>query len=192
MISMIACTLSALAFLPYIRDTLTGVTQPERASWLIWSVLGTISFFSQVHEGALTSLWFTGTQVTITIVIFLLSVRLGHGQYLSQGNKRLYAIAAMGLLSWHISDSAIYALVIAIGISLLGAAKTVAKAYRYPNTETVSTWLIALLASVFGVASVGQSDAVLLAYPVYLVTVYTAISLAILTGRHASYRAITE
>ena len=57
---IIACVLSVVAFLPYIRDTISGNTRPERASWLIWSVLSTISFFSQVYEGAGISLLFSG------------------------------------------------------------------------------------------------------------------------------------
>lgn len=179
----IASVLSVLAFLPYIKDTLGGVTRPERASWLIWSVLSTISFFSQLHEGARLSLMFAGSQVAITVSVFLLSIKLGHGHYFSDINKILYAIASIGLLTSFVSDSAIYALVVAIAISLMGGMKTVFKAFRNPHTETVLSWFVALLASVFGAMSVGSLDPVLLAYPLYLVVVYSAIIVAIIVGR---------
>ena len=155
-------------------------------------MLSLISFFSQVHEGAALSLWFSGTQVTVTVVIFLLSVKLGHGRYFSKVNKKLYAIAAIGLVTWFLSDSSIYALGISIGISLLGGSRTVIKAYRYPGTETISAWMMALVASIFGVASVGQLNMVLLAYPLYLVAIYTAITFALLVGRLAQTRTIKK
>ncbi len=66
--------LSTYAYIPYILDTLAKRTNPQRASWLIWSVLGSIAFFSQLFEGASSSLWFAGVQVTGTISVFLLSI----------------------------------------------------------------------------------------------------------------------
>lgn len=178
-----ACILSVLAFLPYIRDTLRGGSRPERASWLIWSVLSTISFFSQLHEGARYSLMFAGSQVAITVTVFLLSIKLGHGRYFTDLNRLLYAIALIGLITSLVSDSAIYALAVAIAISLMGGIKTVCKAFRNPHTETVLSWFVALIASVFGAMSVGSLDPVLLAYPLYLVAVYASIIAAIIAGR---------
>ena len=43
-----AALLSTCAYIPYIRDTLRGNTQPQRASWLIWSVLGSVAYESQM------------------------------------------------------------------------------------------------------------------------------------------------
>lgn len=180
---VIASALSVVAFLPYIKDTILGNTKPERASWLIWSVLSTISFFSQLLEGAGLSLWFAGSQVTVTLTIFLLSIRRGHGAYLTAVNKKLYAITALGLLTSFIYDSAIYALLVSITISLLGGARTVVKAFYHPDTETVSSWLVALIASVFGLISVGELNVVLLAYPLYLVVIYASVIIAILIAR---------
>ncbi len=188
----IACALSVLAFMPYIRDTLLGNTRPERASWLIWTVLSSISFFSQIYEGAGLSLWFAGAQVSVTAIIFLLSIRLGHGLYITEINKKLYAITFVGLLTSFIYDSAVYALAVSILISLAGGAKTVVKAFHHPATETISTWLMALLASVFGLISVGKPDPVLLAYPMYLIVIYGSVIIAILAGRRQQAHACSQ
>ena len=63
--------LSTFAYIPYIIDTVARRTQPQRASWLIWSVLGSIALISQIYEGATSSLWFAGVQVSGTIIVFL-------------------------------------------------------------------------------------------------------------------------
>lgn len=175
--------LTILGYIPYIIDTLKKRTQPERASWLIWSTIGSIAFFSQVYEGATNSLWFAGMQVSGTIIIFLLSIKLGAGEYLSRKNQIIFFVAFCGLVAWYFTETAVYALAISISIGLLGGIVTVQKAYQDPESETISTWVLALLASVCAVISVGKIDWVILAFPLYLLTLYTAIVAAMLLGR---------
>ncbi len=175
--------LSCLAYLPYIRDTIKGQTQPQRASWLIWSVLGSISLVSQIYEGATSSLWFAGVQVTGTIIVFGLSVRSGLGKYLHKTDYAILLFASFGLLLWLFTENAAYALAISIGISLLGGTVTVTKAYQNPDSETLSTWVISLIASICAALSVGRVDWILLSYPLYLFTLYTAFVIAIVAGR---------
>lgn len=188
LLGIMSGALSILGYIPYIIDTIRKRTQPERASWLIWSTIGTISFLSQVSEGATDSLWFAGVQVSGTITIFVLSVRLGYGQYLSPKNRVVFSIAMCGVVAWYLTDSAVYALMISIAIGLLGGVVTIQKAYEDPDSETLSTWVLALLASVFAILAVGELDWVLLAFPLYLLTLYTAIVAAILYRRHPKLR----
>ena len=71
--------LSIIMYIPYLRDIFHHTTKPERASWLIWSVLGGIAFFSQFAKGATNSLWLTGAQTLGVFVVFILSLRYGVG-----------------------------------------------------------------------------------------------------------------
>lgn len=175
--------LSTFAYLPYIIDTARGDTKPQRASWLIWSVLGSIAFFSQVFEGATDSLWFAGVQVSGTIVVCLLSIRFGVGGFMNRRDAVIMAIAAAALLIWYLTETPAYALAITITISLLGGSVTVLKAFQAPESETISTWAISAVASACAVLAVGRFDPILLAYPVYLLTLNSAIVLAVLSGR---------
>ncbi len=175
--------LSIFAYIPYIIDIIAGRTRPQRASWLIWSVLGSIAFFSQVHEGAAASIWFAGVQVSGTVIVLLLSIWRGVGHYLKTTDFLVLACAAFGLVLWQQTESAAYALVITISISLLGGSVTVIKSYRDPDSETMVTWVVSLFASICAICSVGQLDFVLLAYPLYLFTLYGTIVLAMALGR---------
>ncbi|MEM6624417.1 MAG: hypothetical protein AAF674_19510 [Pseudomonadota bacterium] len=177
--------LSTLAYMPYILDTLARRTRPQRASWLIWSVLGAIAFFSQVYEGATASLWFAGVQVSGTIVVFTLSIFVGRGHFLSRVDALVLVAAGVGLVLWYHTDTAVYALAITIAISLLGGAVTIAKAYRDPDSETMSTWLISFVAALAAIAAVGKLDWVILAYPLYLLVLNAGIVGAMLLGRAA-------
>ena len=97
-------------------------------------------------------------------------------------------ITVFGLIVWYYTKSAAYALLITISISLLGGTLTVQKAYDGPGTETLSTWWLALVSSVLAALSVGRWDWVLLAYPLYLLTLNTAIVCAILMARARKLR----
>jgi len=185
---LVSGALSAVAFLPYITDTLRRRAQPERASWLIWSVLATIAFFSQVYEGATSSLWFAGVQTSGAILVCLLSIRYGVGGFMRRSDRWILVAAGLGLFLWCFTSSATYALAITITIGLLGGSVTVIKAYREPETETFSTWFIFLVSSVLALFSVGQMDPILLAYPMYLATLYAAIVAAMIAGRRTKTR----
>ncbi|QBF30128.1 hypothetical protein [Thalassococcus sp. S3] len=175
--------LSLCAFVPYASDTLRGRTQPQRASWLIWSVLGSIALGSQIFEGASTSLWFATIQVGGTILILFLAVLHGAGPFLKRGDRYVLAAAACGLLLWMMTDTAAYALAITITISLLGGLVTIRKAYRDPRSETMVTWFCSFVAAGFAILSVGQVDLVLMAYPMYLLVLNGAIVAAMMLGR---------
>ncbi|MFK7875102.1 MAG: hypothetical protein AB8B71_04895 [Paracoccaceae bacterium] len=178
----ISAALGTCAYLPYIRDTLQGRTQPQRASWLIWSVLCVIAFFVQLHEGATHSLWFAGAMVSGTLSVFLLSLRYGTGGLLCRRDCTVLALAAGGLAAWYITETAAFALMITISISFLGGVITVAKAYKTPHTETFSKWFTSLGASVFALLSVQTYDPLLLAYPMYLLVLNSSIVTALALG----------
>lgn len=177
--------LSIIAFSPYIRDTLAGRTKPHRASWLIWSVLAAIAFASNLSDGIHLSLWFIGAQAVPTMSIFLLSIPLGHGDYFSPRNKAILACAALGVMLWVVLDTPAYALGITIIISTIGAIPTVIKSYTSPQSETLVTWVLCMLSSLCAVISILDGSAFVVAYPLYLLTLYMCITAAIMMGRKA-------
>lgn len=188
----LAASLSIAAFAPYVRDILAGHTKPDRACWLIWAVLASLSGVSNVMEGAGTSMMFVGAQVAGTVLVCALAVRYGSGRMVSRSNIWVLIAAGLGIGSWLVTDTAAFALALSIGVSALGGARTVYKAYVAPRTETGSAWGLLLASAVCGVYSVGAADVLLLAYPVYLMALYSAVLTARITGLHAADEAALE
>lgn len=169
-LGVLSGALSAIAYVPYIIDTVRGKTGPQRSSWLIWSILGFIALFSQIYEGASASLWFAAVQVAGTVIVFLLSISKGFGAYIKTPDVLVLGAATAGVLLWYWTDTSAYALAITISISLLGGSLTAAKAYQDPDSETLSTWVVSFIASALAVVAVGSLTPILLAYPLYLLT----------------------
>ncbi len=182
MFGLISGFLSALCYIPYAKDTLSGTTQPERASWFIWTVLGSIAFFSQLAKGATASLWLTGVQAIGVTIIFLLSLKYGVGGLVKKDMFAL-AAAALGVVLWWLTREAAIALLIIIFVDTIGTVLTVMKAYQYPASETWSTWLLAGISGLFAALAVGEMNVILLIYPVYICLINISVLTAIYFGK---------
>lgn len=180
---LISGALSAAAYLPYTYATLKGRCRPQRASWLIWLVLGAIGLFSQWAEGAGPSLWFAAVQVSGAGLVAFLSIRFGAGSFLSKSDGAILLLASLGLVTYFLTDTAAYALAITISISALGGVATVIKAFHAPESEAISTWIAGTVSSLFAVLAVGVPHMLLMAYPVYMAVMNAAVVVAILIGR---------
>jgi hypothetical protein len=174
--------LSIVMFVPYVRDILRHTTKPQRATWIIWTVLGCISFASQWAKGATDSLWLTGGQTLGVFVVFALAFPYGTGGLARRDIFSLVA-AFSGLVLWYFTKEPLAALMIVIIIDVLGGWLTVLKAYEHPESETLITWILSATSGVLGAIAVGSLNYALLLYPVYLALINGTIAVSILLGR---------
>lgn len=172
-----AGALAVISYIPYVVDMLRGRAKPERASWVIWTVLILIAFFSQLSKGATDSLWFTGLDSVGVIVILVLSIKYGVGG-LARRDVLSLIFAAVGLVLWYFTSDAVYALLITIVIDASATWLTVAKTLEDPSTETYLMWVIICVASTLAMIAVGKFDLVLLAYPFYIFLANFAVVVA--------------
>lgn len=184
-IGLISGLLAVVAASPYIRDIVRKTTKPERASWLIWTVLGGIAFFSQLAKGATNSLWMTGISTLCVLTVFLLSLKHGEGGLVKRDIAAL-SFAFVGLVLWYFTKDALVALIIVILVDLSGSILTITKSYNEPETETLSTWVLASISGLFGALSVGSFDWVLLMYPGYILLANAAVTIALIFGKRKS------
>jgi len=170
-----------LSFFPYLRDILAKKTKPERASWFIWTVLGTIITFSQLYKGASYSLIVSAAQVVGDFFIFILALKYGIGGFLK---RDIFALcgATIALIFWYFTKEAATALFIGIFIDATGTFLTTIKSYEKPETETVSSWLLTFVAGFLGCLSVGSLNLILLAFPIYVCLASISIISAIYFG----------
>lgn len=178
---ILSAILSLACIIPYIKDILLRTTKPERASWFIWTVLGSIAFFSQLAKGATDSLWLTGAQTLEVFIIFVLSIKFGVGGF---GKRDIVAliIAGVGLLLWSITKEAAVALYLVIIVDAAGSVLTMFKSYEDPGSETLSTWILSGTAGFFGALAVGSWDVILLSYPVYIWLINYGIAVSMILG----------
>ncbi len=161
--------------IPYVRDTMRGTTRPHRGTWLIWGSLAIVVCLSQRADGASWSLIMAAAQAVLTGLIFLLAIRRGEGG-LNTADAVMIAIAAGGVLGWILANEPIVATLCVIAADLIGAAMMVPKTYRDPESETLTTFVLASLGGALAVGAVGELDLTLIIYPLYYCLVNGAIS----------------
>lgn len=179
----LSAIIGTIASFPYIRDILKGKTKPERASWFIWTVLGTIAFFSQLEKGATNSLWLVGVGTLSVLVVSILSIKFGSGG-LARRDIFSLIFAVLGILLWFFTKDSTIALIITILVGSTGSFLTVVKSYEDPESETISTWLLVSVAGIFSALSVGRWNLILLIYPTYIFLTNIAVVSAILLGKN--------
>jgi hypothetical protein len=177
-----AAVVGVMDTLPYIRDTLRGVTRPHRGTWLIWGVLGVVVCFSQRADGASWSLVMTSTQAVLTALTFLLAIRLGEGG-LSRAEMVMIAVALAGVSGWLLAAEPLVATACVVVADVIGVALMIPKTYRDPSSETLITFAFASLAGLLAAGAVAELDPSLLLYPAYYCVANAAIALLIVHRR---------
>jgi hypothetical protein len=163
-----------VAYVPYILNILKGHTKPERMSWLLWLILGVISFFAQASLGATFSLVLPAVLTLGSLIIFMLSIKYGIGGTLRRDIVAL-VVSMSGLGVWILYNKPLVPLLINIAIGSVSALLTMFKAREHPNTETSLTWLLASIAGLLSLSSVKNLEFSLVAYPAYIVITNFAV-----------------
>ena len=181
---ILAGILQLVATAPYLRDVLRGSTQPQRATWGIWTTLGLVVFSSQWASGASWSLVLTVGQVVSCGTIFVLSLRRGVGGA-SRFELALLGIAALGVVGWQLAGNPAVATCSVVVADLIAVGLMLPKTYRQPRSETLETYLIGVVSTVFALFAVGAATPSLLIYPLYVLAADSAVAAVIYLRRRA-------
>ncbi len=191
-LGVLAGIVGIVAYVPYVRDIIAGRTQPERASWIIWSVEYSGLFLAQLAEGATSSLWLIGLQLIGVAVVCVLAIRYGSGA-LCHRDTALLACACLALAAWFFTKNASTAILLLVGIETTAVVPTIIKVYKQPGSETLTTWSLIGSAGLLALPAVGGSAAIILyAYPVSLVAINFGVVGASLLGKRNTQLALAE
>jgi len=178
--AVLALGVSLAANVPYVIEIVKGEVKPERISWLLWTILGGVYFFSTiVDEGATL---FTLGELLAPIVIFCLSLKYGVG-----GKSRFdlisLAIALASLSLLLIVNGALVSLLLALFVDAIGITLTVRKLKLDPTSESRMFWIMAGVSGVFALLSLESYSLVAILFPLYVVIISTVVSVEIHRGR---------
>lgn len=177
----VAGLFSLAAFVPYILSILRGRTRPNRATWWIWTVVGSLLAVSYYASGARHTLWVAVSYVLGPLITAILSLRFGVGGS-TRFDRGCLLGAGMGALLWWAFSSPLIALLINLGIDLLGALPTISKAHSDPGGEDTLAWGLFLLGNTLNLFAIEQWRFSIVVYPVYMFLL-SALILLLLTSR---------
>lgn len=182
---ILATIISIAGYLPYISDIIKRKTKPNRVTWLIWSILGTVLCFTSFE---LSNYDWMIICVPIVYMIGPSTVAILSFWYGEESTSKFdifcFACAFIGLGLWLFLDMVVFALWLSILIDGIGALPTIRKSYTNPESESLMGWTAFSLASAlnFGVMLHrfdGTESVHSLVYPLYLFLI-SAIILAMM------------
>jgi len=186
LIGIIAGVLAISGYIPYIYSILKGRTQPNRATWFIWTVIGGLLAFSYLAEGDQNSIWLPMGYFLGPLITAILSLKYGYATWTRLDTICITA-ALISIIPWVLSDNAMATLLINVGIDVAGAIPTIVKTYREPETEDLTAWVFFFVANTLQLFAISMWNLAAL-YPIYLFLLATTIVIFILRGKIATCR----
>jgi hypothetical protein len=185
----IAGATTLLGFVPYWISILRGKTQPNRATWAIWSIVGLILSSSYWAVGARDTIWVPLSYVIGPIVTSILGIRWGEGGW-TRFDRRCLMGTAVSLVLWIVLKSPLVALGLNLLIDFLGALPTIAKSARDPEGEDPLAWVLFAIGNGFNLLAINQWSWEIAAYPIYLFVICVWMVVLLLRPRRS--RSTTE
>lgn len=166
----------------YIRDTLRGVTQPNRVSWLLWAIAPLLAFAVEIHEGV-------GLQSLMTFVVGFGPLAVFVASYRSPGavwrvgplDFACGALSVVGLAVWLASRHGTVAIVASILADGLAAVPTLRKSLWRPETETLWAYVGGVANAALTLLTVTTFTTAAAAFPIYIVSISSLESILIAT-----------
>jgi len=188
-----AAALPAAGYASYLRDTLRGKTQPNRASWALWAAAASIAFAAELAQH--TPL----TAALVTLVLgadpaLILAASLASRQAYWQAGRLEWACAALAcaaLAAWALTRRGDTAIALAIAADLLAAVPTIAKSWSNPQSETAGTYIASAAGAAIMLLAVPDWSFAAAAFPAYVVAICATITGLITRPRTPAARAKT-
>ncbi len=166
-IGLLAGIIGILAFIPYILGIVKRTTKPDKATWIVWAVLGGILAASYYATGATDSAWVPIGYAFGIAVVAIFALKYGEEGW-TPLDKWCLAGAGGGLALWWITSEPVLALYIATAVDAIGAVPTIKKTYEKPETESGVAWFLFLAAAALNLFAIKEWSFSSASYPVYL------------------------
>jgi hypothetical protein len=152
---------------PYIISILKRRTQPHQLSWLVFTIMNGIVFFSQYFSGGRQSVLISLTFFIGSLLIFLLSLQYGM-RNTSRWDKALFVFALVTIVIWFVTRSNALAIWLTLLIDVFATSMIILKVKSEPRSEDPYPWILAASAYVFALFTLaGRPLDILYVRPLY-------------------------
>jgi len=159
----------AIGALVYMRDTLRGTTQPNRVTWLLWAIAPLLASAVEFHAGVGLRTLTTFMTGFMPLLVFIASF---HNPAAVWKIRRLdYVCGAMsvaGTAAWLATQNGIVAIAAAIAADFLAGIPTMVKSWSHPESETVSSYIGAVVNAGILLLTIDHWSTDVAAFPLFI------------------------
>ncbi len=160
--------MGVIAYLPYLRDIVSGKTVPHAFSWLIWALLTGIGFWAQVTGDGGPGAWSTGITSASCFTIFMFALFRGE-RNIAPFDWACLIVGLAGIPIWLITDTPLWSVLLITGVDLIAFLPTYRKTFLKPSEETLLTYNLSSLKFILGIMALRSFSVVTVLFPASIV-----------------------
>jgi len=180
--------LSSLLFIagtvPYLVGVIKRRVKPKIVTWLIWTLLTSISLVAAIYDGQYTTVVLLTCSAISTILVVIFGWKYGYKKFERLDGLCLIG-AIIGIILWQIFNSPWVAVLASIVIDIIGAVPTLVHAWNKPGEEAWISFYLSFMGAFCTLLTLESYAITAFAYPLYLFCSNLAFSTVILTRRRA-------
>ncbi len=170
--------------LVYAKATLKGEAKPNRVTWLLWGIVPLIAAAAAFTDGARWPALPAFASGVGSLIVFAASfANKKTGWRLNNFDYLCGASSILALFFWYLTKDPLVAIFLAIISDFFSTIPTLAKAWRYPETENITpyiTGLVNLATPFFAMKNWAPSE---YAFPLYCVIMGSILLYAVARKR---------
>lgn len=176
---------SAIAFvgdLSYVRDTVRGLVQPNRVSWLLWGIATTLVGVAEIRQGVGLQ-WVLSFAIGLgDLLIFAASFVRGNGVWrLEKFDIACGVASALGLVVWALTVNNTIALAAFITADALATIPTLTKSWTAPHSESLAAYATAAVSGLLTLTTVKVWSSGAVAFPIWIASINVVLIFLIST-----------
>jgi hypothetical protein len=165
----VGSAIGALGAAVYLRYTLRGTTKPNRVTWLLWAIAPLLAAAVELDEGV-------GLRALPTFMVGFMPLLVFIGSFHNSASvwqiRRIdYAcglVSVVGTVTWLVTRNGVLAISAAIAADFMAGVPTVMKSWTHPETETVHSYLGAVISMAVLLLTVTHWTFDEVAFPVFI------------------------
>jgi hypothetical protein len=164
--SSLAIIITFIAFVPYIRSTLTGEVKPHVFSWVIWGATTFVVFLAQLQDNGGMGAWSIGLSGAITVFIAALAFVKKSDITVTRIDWLFLIVALISLPFWYFTSNPLWAVVILTIVNILGFGPTIRKAYAFPHDENITFFFLFIIRNTLAIMALENYSVTTMLFPV--------------------------
>lgn len=139
----LALALSALGAFGYVRDTLRGVTSPNRVTWSLWGLEGVLAFVIEVQDHVGPASLMTLMLGLVPLIVVAASFANPHSVWrIGLFDVVCGSISLGGLAFWLFVNEPTVALIAFVAADQMAGLPTIRKSWLAPRSESAGVFFL--------------------------------------------------
>lgn len=161
--------LQLIGAFPYIKETIQGKIQPNKVSWIMWSIAPLVAFAAEISQGVgiLSLATFVVGFVPILVLVASFFNKKAEWQ-ITKFDLACGFLSFMGLTLWYITKVGNVAIFFCIFADFLASLPTIVKSFTNPESENASIYLLGLANPIIALLVIRQWNFKNFGFPLYL------------------------